>query len=127
MCRPSPVLQRLNLIDSKVKLFVLIQINQPIRCNSFTSLLLGVYVWLNMLRAPPRPSLGACKCINSLWFTYSSTCFGRPHTLHQELNNCSSSLWLYRWSVVVVVPARPRTTALLPPSSNGKTRGCYGS
>ena len=28
-----------------------------------------------------------------LTFKYSSTCFGRPHTHHQELNNCSSSLW----------------------------------
>jgi hypothetical protein len=35
---------------------------------------------------------------------YSSTCFARPHTHHQELNNCSSSLWFYRWSVVVAVP-----------------------
>jgi hypothetical protein len=24
---------------------------------------------------------------------YSSTCFGHPHAHHQELNNCSSSLW----------------------------------
>jgi hypothetical protein len=46
---------------------------------------------------------------------YSSTCFGCPLAHHQELNNCSSSLWFYRWSVVVVVllvvvgPARPRT------------------
>jgi hypothetical protein len=38
-----------------------------------------------------------------LTFMYSSTCFGRPHALHQELNNCSSSLWLYRWSMVVAV------------------------
>ena len=35
---------------------------------------------------------------------------------HQELNNCSSSLWFYRWSVVVAVllvvvgPAVPTTT-----------------
>ena len=28
-----------------------LQINQPTRCNSFTSLLLDVYVWLNMFRA----------------------------------------------------------------------------
>jgi len=49
---------------------------------------------------------------------YSSTCFGRPHAHHQELN-CSSSLWYYRWSVVV--------TALLPPGSSGNTRGCYCS
>ena len=35
------------------------QIIQPTRCNSFTSLLLDVYVWLNMFRASPRPSSGA--------------------------------------------------------------------
>jgi hypothetical protein len=35
--------------------------------------------------------------------TYSSTCFGHPHAYHQEVNNCSSSLWFYRWSVVVAV------------------------
>ena len=34
---------------------------------------------------------------------YSSTCFGRPHAHHQELNNCSSSHWFYRWSVAVAV------------------------
>ena len=38
-----------------------------------------------------------------LTFIYSSTCFGRPHAHHQELNNCSSSLWFYRWSVVIAV------------------------
>jgi hypothetical protein len=26
-------------------------------------------------------------------FKYSSTCFGHPHAHHQELINCSSSLW----------------------------------
>jgi len=57
---------------------------------------------------------------------YSSACFERPHAHHQELNNCSSRLWFYRWSVVtavllvVVGPARP----LLSPRSEGKTRGC---
>jgi len=34
---------------------------------------------------------------------YSSTCFGRPHAHHQELNNCSSSLCYYRWNVVISV------------------------
>ena len=34
---------------------------------------------------------------------YDSTCFGCPHAHHQELNNCSSSLWFYRWGVVVAV------------------------
>ena len=61
---------------------------------------------------------------------YSSTGFGRPLAHHQELNNCSSNLWFYRWSMVVAVllvvvgpagrPARPRPT----PRSNGKIRGC---
>jgi hypothetical protein len=51
-----------------------------------------------------------------LMFIYSSTCFGGPHAHHQELNNCSSSLWFYRWNVVVAVllvviwPAGPTTT-----------------
>jgi hypothetical protein len=34
---------------------------------------------------------------------YGSTCFGRPPAHHQELNNCSSSLWFYLRSVVVAV------------------------
>jgi hypothetical protein len=34
---------------------------------------------------------------------YSATCFGRPPAHYQELNNCSSSLWFYRWNVVVAV------------------------
>jgi hypothetical protein len=51
-----------------------------------------------------------------LTFMYSATCYGRPHAHHQELNNCSSSLWFHRWSVVaavllvVVGPAGPTTT-----------------
>jgi len=75
------------------------QINQPTRCNNFSSLLLDVI--------------------------YSSTCFGRPHARPQELNNCSSSLWFYRWSVVVTVLlvvvglAQTRPTALLSPRSKG--------
>ena len=76
------------------------QINQPTRCRSLTSLLLDVYVWFNMFRAPPRPSSGAYNCVSSLWF--------------------------YRWSVavaallVVVWPARPRPTMLLPLRSKVK-------
>jgi len=34
---------------------------------------------------------------------YGSTCFGCPHAHHQELNNCSSNLWFYHWSMVVAV------------------------
>jgi hypothetical protein len=36
-----------------------------------------------------------------LTLIHSSTCFGRPHAHHQELNNCSSSLWFYLRSVVI--------------------------
>jgi hypothetical protein len=38
-----------------------------------------------------------------LTFIYSSTCFGRPHDHHQEVNDCSSSLWFYLRSVVIAV------------------------
>ena len=38
-----------------------------------------------------------------LTFIYKSACFGRPHAHHQELNNCSSSLWFYLRSVVTAV------------------------
>jgi hypothetical protein len=34
---------------------------------------------------------------------YYLTSFGLSHAHHQELNNCSSSLWFYRWSVVVAM------------------------
>ena len=38
-----------------------------------------------------------------LTLIYSSTCFGRPHAHHQELNNCGSSLWFYLRSVVIAM------------------------
>jgi len=38
-----------------------------------------------------------------LTFMYSSTCFGHSQAHHQVLNNCSSSLWFYLWSVVIAV------------------------
>jgi len=38
-----------------------------------------------------------------LAFIYSSTGFERLHAHHQELNNCSSSLWFYLRSVVIAV------------------------
>jgi len=53
-----------------------IQINQPTRCNSFTSLLLDVYVWLKMFRAPLRPSSGAYKSTRRLWFYHWSVAVG---------------------------------------------------
>jgi hypothetical protein len=78
-----------------------IQINQPTRSNIFPSLLLDVYVWLKMFRAPLRPSSVAYNCTRSLWF--------------------------YRRSAVGRGLARPRPTALQLPRSNGKTRGSYCS
>ena len=37
----------------------IIQINQPTKCNNSSSLLLDVYIQLNMFRASSRPSSGA--------------------------------------------------------------------
>jgi len=54
-----------------------IQIHQPTRCNNLSGLLLDI--------------------------VYSSTCFRRPHAHPQELNNCSSSLWFNRWSMMIAV------------------------
>jgi len=68
-----------------------------------------------------------------LTFIYSSSCFGHLHDRHQELNNCSSSLWFYLCIVVIAVLlfvvrlALPRPTARLSPRSEGKTRGWYCS
>jgi hypothetical protein len=38
-----------------------------------------------------------------LTFVYSSTYFGRSPAHHQELNDCSGSLWFYLRIVVIVV------------------------
>ena len=70
-----------------------------------------------------------------LTFVYSSTCFGRFHAHHQELSDCSGSLWFYLRIMVIVVlyswsdrPAGPTTnTARLSPRYEGKTRGCHCS
>jgi hypothetical protein len=51
-----------------------------------------------------------------LMFVYSSACFGHFSAHHQELNDCSGSLWFYLRIVVIVVlcswssrPVRPQT------------------
>ena len=79
-----------------------IQINQPTRWNSFTSLLLDVYVWLNMFRAPIHPSSGAY--------------------------NRTSNLWFYRWKMAVgaslVVVCQVKTNNAATATLQGKTRGC---
>jgi hypothetical protein len=38
-----------------------------------------------------------------LTFVYSSTCFGRFSAHHEELNDCSGSLWFYLRIVVIAV------------------------
>ena len=66
-----------------------------------------------------------------LTFIYSSTCFGCFPTHHQELNDCSGSLWFlssYRGDSRTVFVVGPTTnTARLSPRYEGKTRGCHCS
>jgi len=54
-----------------------------------------------------------------LMFVYSSTCFGRFPAHHQELNDCSGSLWFYFRIVVTVVLAATAVIELL--MMGGKT------
>jgi len=53
------LLKLLYSLDIKQSTRLPIQINQPTRCNNFSSLLLDVYLQLNMFRASSRPSSGA--------------------------------------------------------------------
>jgi hypothetical protein len=50
-----------------------------------------------------------------LTVVYSSTCFGRFPAHHQELNDCSGSLWFYLRIVVTVVLC----------SWSGRLTGCH--
>ena len=78
--------------------------------------------WINQQDA-------ATSHVYCLSFKYSSTCFGHPHAHHQELQLQYQPL-VYRRSLVIAVllvvvrpagrPARPRPTALLSSSSDGK-------
>jgi hypothetical protein len=47
-------------------IIIMIQITQTKNCNIFTSLLLDVYMWLNMFRATPHPSSRPYNCAGSL-------------------------------------------------------------
>ena len=82
----------------------------PTRCNNFSSLLLDVYLQLNMFRASSRPKSGAQQLQYHLL------------VLPSERSDSSSV-----GRGPAGTPARPRTTALLSPRSEGKTRGCYSS
>ena len=86
--------------------FLSTQINQPTECHNLSSLTLDVYVKLNMFRASSCPSSGA------------TTTAVAASGLSLERGD-SSALGRVR--------AGPWPTALPPPRSNGKTRGCYCS
>jgi hypothetical protein len=77
-----------------------IQTNQPTRCKDFSSLLLDVYVQLNMFRASSRPSLGARQLQYQLL------------VLPSERGDSSAV-----GRVRAGRPVRLRPTALLPPRS----------
>jgi hypothetical protein len=66
-----------------------------------------------------------------LTLIYSSTCFGCLPVHHQELNDCSGSLWFYLRIVVTVMLfswSGPTTnTARLSPRYEGKIRSCHCS
>jgi hypothetical protein len=67
-----------------------IQMNQPTRCNSFTGLLLDIYVWLNMFQAPLHPSSGAYNCTRSLWFYRWSVAVGELLVVVWHVNGKNS-------------------------------------
>ena len=89
---------------------------------------------LNLIQINHQPDATVFQFI-ILTFVYSSTCFGRFPAHHQELNDCSGSLWFCLRIVVIVMlclwlgrPAGLTTnTAQLSPRYEGKTRGCHCS
>jgi hypothetical protein len=103
------------LMDITNQVLHSIQINQPTRCNSFTSLLFDVYVWLTILRATLRSSSGAYNCTRGLWF-YRSSVVGRGQ---QTTTNNAPTTTLQPPCSNHHAP----TTMLQPPHSNGRTRG----
>jgi hypothetical protein len=81
--------------------------------GKYTSLTFGTEV-LHLIQINHQPDATIFQFI-ILTFVYSSICFGRFPAHHQELNDCSVSLWFYLRIVVIVVlcswsgrPARPR-------------------
>jgi hypothetical protein len=67
---------------------------------------------------------------------YISTCFGSPHVHHQELNNCSSSLWFFNigawwwqccwsWSGRLKDPTTTNSTATTAETHNQETARTY--
>jgi len=63
-----------------------------------------------------------------LTFIYSPTCFGRSSTHHQELNDCSSSLWFYLRIVVIAMLCSwlgwPKTCWAVNKCQDNKLKNC---
>jgi hypothetical protein len=57
---------------------------------------------LNLIQINHQPDAKSFQFL-ILTFVYSSTCFGRFPAHHQELNDCSGSLWFYLRIVVTLV------------------------
>jgi hypothetical protein len=98
-------------------------------------------IMVKFIKENPTRCNNVSKCYNSI-FIWRSTCFGRHTAHHQEpktalaassfsyVEGCwTSSWWTLPGTLCLTTcrPARPRTTALLSPRSNCKTRSCYCS
>jgi hypothetical protein len=142
----------MNIKNNKIILIICCCSNKsPTRWNNFSVHYPDVYLQLNILRANFEDCnrFKVCKSVHHrtiqidhhpdaaifqfiiLTFIYSSTCYGRSPAHHQELNDCSSSLWFYLRIVGIAVlcswsgRSGPTTnTARLSPRYEGKIRGC---
>ena len=78
----------------------------PIRLFFYYCLRLSVSLFgtgvLHLIQINHQPDATIFQFI-ILTFVYSSTCFGRFPAHHQELNDCSGSLWFHLRIVVIVV------------------------
>ena len=71
-------------------------------CNALTGVLTFGTGVLHLIQVNHQPDATIFQFI-ILTFVYSSICFGRSPLHHQELNDCSGSLWFYLRIVVIVV------------------------
>jgi hypothetical protein len=79
-----PMLSQMNLVRTISSYFSVTLVSIFFRvCKSMHH---HTFKWIN------QPDASVSQ-VYYLSFKYSSTCFGHPHGHHQELNNCSSSLW----------------------------------
>ena len=73
--------------------------NRGSRNSDFNVILIQI---VNFIQINHQPDATVFHFI-ILTFIYSSKCFGRFPAHHQELNDCSGSLWFYLRIVVIVV------------------------